>query len=153
IVNGKTMTIVGVAPPGFEGTTLGGQPRVFVPMSMRSEMNPGFDGFENRRSYWAYVFGRLEQGVTMEQAGAALNAVYRPIITDIEAPLQEGMSDPTMEQFRAKEVLLTEGRKGQSSIHGEARTPLTLLFAITGIVLLIACANIANLLLARAANR
>jgi predicted permease len=153
IVNGQPMTIVGVAPRGFGGTTLGARPQVFVPLTMRGLMNPGWRGFENRRSYWAYVFGRLEPGVSIEQARAAMNAVYRPILTDVEAPLQEGLSEQTMARFRAKELTLEAGARGQSSVHGEVRTPMRMLFAITGIVLLIACANIANLLLARGANR
>lgn len=152
-INGQPMTIVGVAPRDFKGTSLGGNPRVFVPISMRGYMNPGFTGFDNRRSYWVYVFGRLEPGSTIEQGQRAINAVYRPILNEIEAPLQEGMSDQTMAQFRAKEIALEPGYRGQSSIHEEARTSLLLLFAITGTVLLIACANIANLLLARAATR
>jgi len=153
VVNGQTMTIVGVAPRGFEGTTLGSRPQVFVPITMRGLMSPGFDGFENRRSYWAYLFARLKPGVSIERARTAINAVYRPIINDVEAPLQERMSDQTMARFKTKEIVVEEGRRGQSSVHGEARTPLILLFSITGIVLLIACANIANLLLARAAQR
>lgn len=153
VVNGHPMTIVGVAPQGFEGTTFGVNPRVFVPISMRGQMSPGFDGFENRRSYWAYLFGRLKPGVSMEQAGTMINAVYRPIINDVEAPLQEGMSEATMARFRTREIGLAEGARGQSDVHREARTPLLLLLGITGIVLLIACANIANLLLARGANR
>jgi predicted permease len=63
------------------------------------------------------------------------------------------MSAQTMERFRAKEITLEAGQRGQSSLHGEANTPLTLLFGITGVVLLIACANIANLLLVQGANR
>jgi predicted permease len=153
VVNGQSMTILGIAPRGFEGTTLGARPQVYVPISMRGLMNPGFTGFDNRRSYWAYVFGRLKPGVTLTEAQGALNAVYRPLINDVEAPLQQGMSDQTMARFRAREIVLEDGRRGQSSVRGEARTPLILLFSITGIVLLIACANIANLLLARGANR
>jgi predicted permease len=152
-INGQSMTVVGVAPKGFEGTTLGDRPRVFVPISMRGLMSPGFTGFENRRSYWAYVFGRLKPGVTIDRARNALNAIYKPILTDVEAPLQQGMSEQTMARFKARELVLTEGARGQSSMQREASTPLTMLFAITGIVLLIACANIANLLLARGANR
>jgi predicted permease len=153
IVNGEPLTIVGITPPGFYGATLGARPLVYVPITMRGVMNPGFTGFDNRRSYWVYVFGRLQSGTTLEQATAAVNAVYRPIIEEVEAPLQTGMSETGMAQFRAKQVVLEDGRRGQSSVHGDARVPLMLLFATAGIVLLIACANIANLLLARGANR
>jgi predicted permease len=154
IVNGHPMTIIGVAPAGFEGTTLGTKPKVYVPISMRAQMTPGFDpGLTNRRSYWIYLFARLKPGVTMDQATAAINSVYRPIINDVEATLQEGMSERRLVEFKAKKITLADGRKGQSSVHGETRTPLLLLLSITGIVLLIACANIANLLLARAAGR
>ncbi|MGH7573645.1 MAG: ABC transporter permease [Longimicrobiales bacterium] len=153
IVNGNSLTVIGVAPRGFEGTTLGAQPTVFVPITMGGLMSSWFDRFDNRRAYWAYLFARLGPGVSIERATAAVNMAYRPILNDIEAPLQEGMSDQTMAEFRAKEVLVEPGRRGQSSVHGEARMPLILLFTTTGIVLLIACANIANLLLARGANR
>jgi predicted permease len=153
LVNGQSLTIVGVAPKGFDGTSLGVHPDVFVPITMRALMAPGFNGFENRKSYWAYLFARLKPDVTIERARAALNAIYHPIITDVEAPLQEGMSDQTMARFRTKEIVLEDGRRGQSSIRADAATPIFMLLAITGIVLLIACANIANLLLARGANR
>jgi predicted permease len=152
-VNGTAMTVIGVAPEGFDGTTLGTRADVFVPISMRAAVSPGFDDFENRRSYWVYVFARLKPGLAMEQASAEINAKYSAIINDVEASLQTGMSDQTMERFRAKKIGLADGRRGQSSIHRQARTPLTLLFAIVAVVLLIACANIANLLLARGASR
>ena len=153
IVNGRAMTIVGVAPQDFQGTTLGVRPLVFVPISMRGVLDPGFRGFENRQNYWAYVFGRLKPGVSLTQASAGLNAVYHPIVTDVEVSLQKGISDQQMTQFRAKQVVVTPGRRGQSSMHRDAQTPLLMLFGVTAIVLLIACANIANLLLARGAGR
>jgi predicted permease len=153
VVNGQSLTVIGVAPRGFEGTTLGARPMVYVPITMRSVMNPGFAGFDDRRSYWAYVFARLRPGATIEQAAAAVNAVYGPIINDVEAPLHTGMSESTLAQFRARRVVVEDGRRGQSSTHTEARTPLLMLFGTAGVVLLIACANIANLLLARGANR
>ena len=153
VINGKSFTIVGVAPPGFDGTTLGAQPDVFVPMTMRAAVSSWFEGFENRRDYWAYLFGRLKPGTSMEQARSALNVAYARIINDVEAPLQEGMSEQTLARFRKKEITVTDGHRGQSDVHKEAQTPLTMLFAVTGIVLLIACANIANLLLARGAGR
>lgn len=153
IVNGQAMTVVGVAPRGFTGTTLGSNPEVFVPVTMRAAMQPGFAAFENRRSYWAYVFGRLKPGVTMQQAAVAINGPYRAIINDVEKPLQKGMSEQTMARFESKTITLDAGHRGQSSVDNEARTPLIVLLAVTGTVLLIACANIANLLLVRGAGR
>jgi predicted permease len=154
LVNGKQMTIVGVAPKGFDATVLGTKPFFYVPLAMATEMGVwNKRGVDSRRSYWLYLFARLKPDVTMDQAKTAINATYRPIINDVEAPLQDGMSDQTMKRFRAKEITVEDGRRGQSSVYREASTPLILLFSITGIVLLIACANIANLLLARAANR
>jgi predicted permease len=153
VINGQTMTIVGVAPRGFRGTTLGAKPDVFVPLAMRDVMIPGWAGLEDRRAYWAYVFGRLAEGVDIEQAAVAINRPYRAILNEVEAPLQEEMSAATMERFRSKQITLEPGTRGQSGLHSEARAPILMLLGITGIVLLIACANIANLLLARGAHR
>jgi len=154
MVNGHAMTIAGVGPPGFEGTTLGSRPRVFVPLAMRKVMEPwSNEDFANRRSYWVYAFGRLKPGVTREEAASQLNAVYRPIIADLEVPLQEGIPDRMVSEFRAKKVRVDPGERGQSNLMRETRTPLILLLAVTAIVLLVASTNVANLLLARAAAR
>ncbi|MBW7932653.1 MAG: ABC transporter permease [Gemmatimonadaceae bacterium] len=152
IVNGKPFKIIGVAPEGFEGTTAGSRPRFFIPISMRGEVQR-FTQFESRRTYWIYLFARLKPGITMEKAAAMMNTVYSPIIHDVEAPLQQGMSDKTMASFKNKKIRLESGSRGQSSIFREAKAPLILLSAVTLVVLLIACANIANLLLARGAGR
>jgi predicted permease len=152
VVNGRTVTIIGVTPPNFTGTTLGSSPEVFVPLTMRGQLSR-FTGFDNRRDYWIYLFGRLKPGVTPDQARAALNGLYTPILTDVEAPLQSGMSDSILARFTHKQIELAPGFRGQSSAHREAQTPLTMLFGVTAVVLLIACANIANLLLARGAGR
>ena len=151
-VNGRSFTIVGVAPPGFEGTTLGARPLLYVPMQSRVWVGT-YKGLESRRDYWIYAFGRLKPGVTAEAAKTGLDRVIRPILTDVEAPLQVAMSEQTMARFKAKAMIVEPGARGQSSMQGEAMTPLAMLFAITGVVLLIACANIANLLLARGASR
>ena len=153
VVNGKSFAIIGVAPEGFEGTTIGTKPLLYVPITMRAQLQPYFTKWEERRNYWAYLFARLKPGVSLETAQVAINAVYHPIITDIEAPLQKEMSDKTMLSFKAKKVVLEPGARGQSQIHTEAKAPIYMLFSVTGIVLLIACANIANLLLARGAGR
>jgi predicted permease len=151
-LNGRAFTIVGVAPEGFEGNTLGARPLVYVPMQSRTWVG-NYTSHQNRRDYWVYVFGRRKAGMSLETTKAGLDRVIAPILSDVEAPLQKGMSDATMTRFKAKRVVVEPGARGQSSMQGEARTPLVLLFAITGVVLLIACANIANLLLARGANR
>ena len=153
VVNGQAMTIVGVAPEGFNGTTLGDRADVFVPLTMRGLMQPGFRGFENRRQYWAYLFARLKPGVSLEQATTAINGPYRAIVNEVEAPLQTGMSEQRMQEFKAKLITTEPGNRGQSSFDNEARTPLLILLAVTFTVLLIACANIANLLLVRGAGR
>jgi predicted permease len=152
IVNGQTMTIVGVAPQGFDGTTLGLKPAVYAPITMRGFSQP-FKGFDNRRSYWAYLFARLKPGVSIEQARTALAGPYHNILVDVEAPLQKGMSDQTLARFKTKTLGMDPGSRGQSNVTREARAPLLLLLCVTGFVLLIACANIANLLLARGAAR
>lgn len=153
VVNGQPLTIIGIGPKGFTGTTLGVSPYLFVPITMRGVLSSAARDFEQRTAYWAYLFGRRKPGVTLEQAALGINRVYRPIITDVEAPLQEQISAATLARFKAREVLVAPGARGQSTTHRQARTPLIMLLSITGIVLLIACANIANLLLARGANR
>ncbi|MBA3295434.1 MAG: ABC transporter permease, partial [Acidobacteria bacterium] len=153
-VNGLAMTVVGVAPQGFEGTTRGLKPQVFVPTTMRWRLQP-WPGSppENRRGYWVYLFARLSPGVALEQARAAIDAPYRAIVNDVEAPLQEGLTEQTMAHFRAKAIRVEPGSRGQSSVLADARPPLTLLLGVTTLMLLITCMNVANLLLARAAAR
>ncbi len=153
VVNGVSLTVVGVAARGFTGTTTGAMPDLFVPLSMRETLIPGWKGFDNRRTYWAYVFGRLKPGVSIAQATAALESPYRAILNDVEAPLQAGMSDQTMARFKTRTLQLEPGARGQSSVDDEARTPLMLLLGVTVLVLVTACANVANLLLARGAGR
>jgi predicted permease len=152
-VNGEQFTIIGVAPVGFEGTTLSAMPEIYVPITMRGFTERDPKRFGDRRNYWAYVFARLKPGVSVERARIGINAQYHAIINDVEAPLQKGMSEKTMVRFRARQVTLEPGSRGQSSLHSEARAPLVMLLGVTGLVLLIACVNIANLLLARAATR
>jgi predicted permease len=152
-VNGQPLTIVGVAPEGFSGTTVGERVDVFVPITLRGRLESTFAGFENRRDYWVYLFARLESSVAREAAETAINGPYRAVIQTIETPLLSGVSDATRDRFHASAITLLDGARGQSQMHEQASPYLLTLFAVTGVVLLIACANIANLLLARSAAR
>jgi putative ABC transport system permease protein len=154
VVNGEPLTVVGVAPRGFHGTTIGARPQVYVPITFRWSTAPGsIPEFENRRAYWVYLFARTKPGVTLAVAAAAINGPYRAILSDVEAPLQEGSSEQNLAAFKARQIELTSGARGQSSVPDRARAPLEILLVATGLVLLIACVNIANLMLARGATR
>lgn len=153
LINGASLTIIGIAPEGFSGSTLGQNPDFFVPISMHQTLVPGNRSLDNRRSYWVYLFGRLKPGVSFAQAQSAMNALYRGIINEVDAPLQKGASENFMKRFRDQQMTLLPGHLGQSFLQRNASTPIFFLLGITGFVLLIACANIANLLLARAAHR
>jgi predicted permease len=153
IVNGQTLTIVGVAAPGFSGTTLGLKPYVFVPITLGRRMRPDFYDFEGRLEYWAYLFARLKPGVSVEQARSQINVQYAAILNNVEVSLQPRTTPQLMKEFKERTVSMEAGAHGQSLVHREATLPLTFLFGVTLFVLLIACANIANLHLARGAAR
>jgi predicted permease len=151
VVNGKTLTIAGVAPRGFTSTTIGSKPEVFLPITFpwRTDGRNHTD----RKNYWVYLFARLKPGVSLEQATAAINEPYRTITNDVDAPLQTGFSEQMLAEFRAKTLTLEPGGHGQNEVEVQARMPLTILLVSTGLVLLIACVNVANLLLARGSTR
>ena len=152
VVNGHPMAIVGVTPRGFNGTAVGAKPQVYVPITMRGPIDR-FDAMENRRSYWVYLFARLAPGLSILEAQTAIGPPYRAILNDVEAPLQTGLSSQTLARFKTKEILLEDGRRGQSAVRGIVQPSGEMLLWVTATVLLIACVNIANLLLARSATR
>jgi putative ABC transport system permease protein len=152
-VNGHVFTVVGVAPKGFTGTTLGDQPDVFVPLCFKPLMTPSWNGTERWDEYWLYLFARLQPGVRREQAEAALNMVYRGLVEEQANSTQKDWLPDQLARFLKSKLSLIEGSQGQSEYRKGARTPILLLMASTALVLLIAIANTANVLLARAAQR
>lgn len=153
-INSLPFTVVGVAPAGFTGTTIGQRNQVFVPLSVKwPGRTDGLPEHDRRDYYWLYVFGRLEPGVSAGDARDVLQARYSAVLNDIEAPLQQGMSERGLAEFRASQLILAPGSKGQSRVPEALAAPLATLMLVSGLVLLLACLNIANLQLARGAGR
>jgi predicted permease len=162
IVNGAPLTIVGVAPRGFHGTTVGERASVFVPITFDWVEDPtsSVPSHDDRQSHWVYLFARLAPGVEREEAEAAVNPLYGAILNEIEAPLYAGADEQALEQFRRKSLALEPGAHGQSFLLSglppfvaPLRDRLQLLLAVSGAVLLLCCANVAGLMLVRGAAR
>jgi predicted permease len=152
-VNNIPMTIVGVAPPGFYGTTTLENERFFVPLRLAPRISR-WRTPENRRDWWIYATARLKPGVTLVQAQAQLTPMFTAIVRDLEYPAQrERLSETARAAVLARTLVLEPGDRGHGGNRDEAQTILALLLAVTALVLLIACANVANLLMARAAER
>jgi len=150
-VNGQTFTVVGIAPAAFTGTTVGSEPDLFVPMSFKPHLTEGWNGTDRLDDYWVYLLARLNHGVTRAQAEAALNGPYSGVIDEMVS----GIPVPAEKaaRFRQQKLTLQDGRRGNSGFRDEYRSALQILMLATGMVLLIAMANAANLLLVRSADR
>jgi predicted permease len=152
-LNGVPMTIVGVAPRGFHGIIVGSSPDVMVPVMMKAHMTPTWDDLLNRRSRWLTIMARVKNSMTRAQAEASMNVLYRQI-NEVELKEMPAASSKTFStRFLAKHLFLLDGQKGQSDLREQFSTPILVLMGMVGVVLLIACANVANLLLARGAAR
>jgi predicted permease len=160
IVNKIPLTIVGVAPRGFHGTAVSARPSVFVPITISSGVTGiaaaiATPNHEYRDHYWVRLVARLKSGVSREAAAASMNTLYRAILTEVEAPMLISVDEQQREAFRTRPLVLEPGARGQtaSRILDPARNSLKLLAAVSGVVLLLCCANVAGLILLRAATR
>jgi predicted permease len=154
VVNGHNLTIIGVAQPGFDGVELGHTTKVFIPVMMKAQMTPFWDGMKDRRQRWVNVFGRLKPGVTLEQAKASLQPFTHSLLEmEVKEPAFRNASDYDRREFLKDHIDVLPGSQGRSYLRQDMAKPLWVLLALTGVVLLLACANIANLLLAKAATR
>jgi predicted permease len=156
IINNQSLRVIGVAQEGFSGIDVGATTQLFVPMAMKAQIAPVYirQRVDNRRARWVQVFGRLKPGVTAEQAQARLQPYFRSIIEmEAKEPAFAKASAYTKAQFLRGQLTVLSGSQGWSGLRGGLTKPLWVLMALVGGVLLIACANVANLLVARAAAR
>jgi predicted permease len=154
VVNGRSYTIVGVAQAGFDGIELGRQTQVFVPIAMKAQLTPGWNALDERTYRWVRVFGRLRPGITAEQARTSLEPAFRGELRgDLGAPDFNNAPATLRQRYLENRLVFLPGAYGRSSFRRSMTTPLWVLMGIAAGVLLIACANVANLLLARGAAR
>jgi putative ABC transport system permease protein len=152
LVNNVPMTIIGVSRNGFTGVQVGQTPDVFIPMSMAKQMTFDDGALNEWRDYWMKVLGRRAPGVSDEQARTALNAAYHPLLQENLTKITS-FNEQKRQAFLAKQIQLESGARGRNIVQRDSGPQLMVLFAMVALVLLIACTNVANLLLARGASR
>jgi len=149
-LNGYPFTVVGVTPSGFDGDVVGEHMALFVPLSMQPQIVRGRHWRNAPNTSWLALIGRLPKDMTVSQAEANVNVVFRQAMTGTYGA---SLSSDDRNALRNAYIKVSPGSGGLSELRGEYHTPLLLLMGIVGLVLLIACVNVANLLLARAAVR
>jgi predicted permease len=147
------LIIIGVAPPGFIGETSGQQPDLWLPLRMQPGVLPGDDRLHDTppvKKMWLNVFGRLKPGVTPAQAEVQANTLFQ---AGLESFYGAAASGERRSELLDQRLRIQSGARGASTARYNFSGSLTALLAAVGVLLLIACANLANLLLARGAVR
>src|SRR5579863_6192847 len=152
-VNNALVTVIGIAPRTFFGVNIGRNPDVYVPLAMKAEMTPTWDRYEDRDAHYLHILGRLAPQTTIKQATPSLQVILKPMLEADLGVMKGTISQRFKDRFLAKPILLTPAYNGVPTFRENTSTPLYVLMAMVGLVLLIACANVANLLVARGLGR
>ena len=156
LVNNSPMEIVGVSAKGFSGLDPAESPQIRVPVLMKESMVPDWPWvhLDDRRTRWVQVFGRLKPGYTVKSAQAPLQGLFTQIRSyEMTLPAAKDWSQYSRDQFMKGQLIAESAAGGFSGLRNDFSTPLIVLMCMVGLVLLIACANVANLLIARAFMR
>jgi predicted permease len=152
LINDRLVTIVGVVQRGFDGVQFGRVPDIYLPVTLKPIVTPGWDGLNNHNDYWIPVFARLKSGISPEQATAGIAPIYHALLEQ-EISLNPGLSQKDRDEFLAKKLVLHDGARGRPNLARQAGPQLLTLLGMAALVLFITCANIAGLLTARGAAR
>jgi predicted permease len=153
LINNVEMTVVGVSQPGFTGVQVGKTPDLFVPMMMTQQMTQYGETLDQWNDYWMTLLARLRPGVSEKQAQAGINATYKPLLEEQLPQIKSAWNEEKRKRFLDKKITLSPGAHGRTVLQRDSGGQIITLFVMVGLVLLIACTNVANLLLARGAAR
>jgi predicted permease len=153
LINNVEMTVVGVSQVGFTGVQVGKTPDLYVPMMMTQQMTEYGETLDGWNDYWMTLLARRKPGVSEKQAEAGINAAYKPLLEEQLPQIKSAWNEQKRKQFLEKKILLSTGSRGRTVLQRDSGAQIITLFVMVALVLLIACTNVANLLLARGAAR
>ena len=153
LLNGHPFQVVGVVQPGFHSVVTGQTPDVFTPMMMKPQVTPGWNDLDDRRSAWLNVIARRKPGVSQAQAEASINPLWYSIRAQELKEIKNASSSFRETFLNQSRLFLLDASRGFSPLRESIEVPLLILMGMVALVAVMACANVASLLLVRAASR